>query len=272
MIVTDLCTNYVVGRPLKTKESTGIARELIKVFGDYSFSVIIQSDHGWRFQNQLLQAISENLGMQRNYYSTRPYAARGNSSAEASVKIVMSTLRKMSKSNAREWSDYLRMVLRLCCNWYIKSISMTSPFSLMFARRVTLPDDNYAKKDKHPIPRNIMTVDELEERIEYMHKIVFSAIHEREAKMNALIQKRFNEKHMLVDIPVGAHVMVKVRHRPSKLSPIYDGPYTVICRNQGGSYELKDEINEILHRNYVPPELKVVNIDEKAIDDEYFEI
>ena len=268
MVVTDLCTKYVVVRPLKSKESTSIARELIKVFGDYSFPIVIQSDHGGEFENRLLQSISENLGVQRNY--STPYAARSNGSAEASVKIVMNTLRKMSKSNAREWSDYLPIV-QLCCNRYIKSKSMTSPFSLMFARRVTLPDD-YANKDKYPIPKDIVSVEELEERIEYMHKIVFPAIHKREAKMNALMQKRFNGKHMIVDIPVGAHVMVKVRQRPSKLSPIYDGPYTVIRRNQGGSYELKDEMNEILHRNYVPSELKVVNIDEKAIDDEYFEI
>ncbi|KAK4510964.1 uncharacterized protein ATC70_000073 [Mucor velutinosus] len=50
------------------------------------------------------------------------------------------------------------------------------------------------------------------------------------------------------------------------------GPYTVIRRNQGGSYELKDEMNEILHCNYVPSEVKVVNIDKKVIDHEYFEI
>ncbi|KAK4509772.1 uncharacterized protein ATC70_007074 [Mucor velutinosus] len=268
MVVTDLCTKYVILRPLKSKEATSIARELIKVFGDYSFPIIMQSDHGGEFENHLLQAISENLGLQRNY--STPYAARGNGSAEASVKIVMNTLRKMCNSNAREWSDYLPIV-QLCCNRYIKSKSMTSPFSLMFARRVTLPED-YANKDKYPIPKDIMSVKELEERIDYMHKVVFPAINEREAKMNAIMQKRFNDKHMLVDIPVGAHVMVKIRQRPSKLSPIYDGPYTVIRRNQGGSYELKDEMNEILHRNYVPSELKVVNIDEKAIDDEYFEI
>ena len=268
MVITDVCTKYIIIRPLKTKESTSIARELIKVFGDYSFPLVVQSDHGAEFENSVLQAISANLGIQRNY--STPYSPRSNGSAESSVKIVLNALRKMCKSNAREWSDYLPLV-QLSVNRYIKSKSLTSPFSLMFARRVTLPDD-YANKDKHAIPRDIMSIEELEERIEYMHNMVFPAINEREKKINELMRKRFDDNHMLVDIPVGSHVMVKVRQRPSKLSPIYDGPYTVIRRNQGGSYELKDEMNEILHRNYVPSELKVVNVDEKSIEDEYFEI
>lgn len=268
LVITDICTKYIIVRPLKTKESTSIARELIKVFGDYSFPLVIQSDHGTEFENAVLQAISANLGIQRNY--STPYAPRSNGSAESSVKIVLNALRKMSKSNAREWSDYLPLV-QLSINRYIKSKSLTSPFSLMFARRVTLPDD-YANKDKYAIPKDIMSIEELEERIEYMHNRVFPAINEREKKINELMRKRFDDNHMLVDIPVGSHVMVKVRQRPSKLSPIYDGPYTVIRRNQGGSYELKDEMNEILHRNYVPSELKVVNVDEKSIEDEYFEI
>lgn len=268
MVITDICTKYIIVRPLKTKESTSIARELIKVFGDYSFPLVIQSDHGAEFENSVLQAISANLGIQRNY--STPYSPRSNGSAESSVKIVLNALRKMSKSNAREWSDYLPLV-QLSVNRYIKSKSLTSPFSLMFARRVTLPED-YANKDKYAIPQDIMSIEDLEERIEYMHNMVFPAINEREKKINELMRKRFDDNHVLVDIPIGSHVMVKVRQRPSKLSPIYDGPYTVIRRNQGGSYELKDEMNEILHRNYVPSELKVVNVDEKSIEDEYFEI
>jgi hypothetical protein len=76
----------------------------------------------------------------------------------------------------------------------------------------------------------------------------------------------------MVDIPVGSHVMVRLDRRAGKLAPIYEGPYTVVRRNQGGSYELKDEQNQLLHRNYTPSELKIVNIDESSIENEYFEI
>ncbi|KAG1446084.1 hypothetical protein G6F55_011689 [Rhizopus delemar] len=66
--------------------------------------------------------------------------------------------------------------------------------------------------------------------------------------------------------------MVRLENRTSKLAPLYKGPYTVVRKNRGGSYELKDEQNELLHRNYTPSELKVVNMDESNIENEYYEV
>ena len=105
-----------------------------------------------------------------------------------------------------------------------------------------------------------------------MENIVFPAIEERTKKINEEYEKRYNDKNMLVDIPIGTHVMVRLKIRANKLAPIYEGPYTVVRKNRGGSYELKDEQNELLHRNYTPSELKIVNIDESRIEDEYFEV
>ncbi|KAG1168252.1 hypothetical protein G6F36_012291 [Rhizopus arrhizus] len=97
-----------------------------------------------------------------------------------------------------------------------------------------------------------MTVEELEERIKHMEEIVFPAILERTQKIN--------EEYM------------RLENRTSKLALLYKGPYTVIRKNRGGSYELKDEQNELLPRNYTPSELKVVNMDESNIENEYYEV
>ncbi|KAG1124350.1 hypothetical protein G6F38_013911 [Rhizopus arrhizus] len=77
---------------------------------------------------------------------------------------------------------------------------------------------------------------------------------------------------MLIEIENGTHVMVKLPHRPNKLAPLYEGPYTVVRRTKGGSYVLKDEQNELLHRDYTPSELKIVSIDESIIEDEYYTV
>jgi hypothetical protein len=105
-----------------------------------------------------------------------------------------------------------------------------------------------------------------------MEDIVFPAIHERAKRINEEYQKKFNNKNILVDIPKGTHVMVRLKHRPNKLAPLYEGPYTVVRKNRGNSYELKDELGELLHRNYVPSELKIVTIDESAIENELYEV
>ena len=76
-----------------------------------------------------------------------------------------------------------------------------------------------------------------------------------------------------MDIPEDTSVMVKLPSRTSKLAPIYEGPFTVVRRTQGGSYILRDDhTQELLHRNYVPSELKIVSVDESAIGDEYYEV
>ena len=113
----------------------------------------------------------------------------------------MNTLRKMIDSNGRDWKHYLPIV-QLCINRYIKGKTLSSPFSLMYARRVNVPDD-YNNQKKHPMPNDMMTLKELEERVEYMEDIVFPAIMERTRRINEEYSKRYNNKNMLVDIPAG---------------------------------------------------------------------
>jgi hypothetical protein len=265
LVVTDVCSKFIILRAMPNKNSDTVAKELVKIFGDFGMPMIMQSDNGTEFRNSLLANISKALGIERRY--STPYHPRGNGAAEASVKIAVNTLRKMMKSNSHDWCHYLPIV-QLCINRHIPYKTQTSPFSLMFARRIVMPDD----KEKETLPKDTMTIEELEKQIEYMEDIVFPAIHERAKRINEEYQKKFNKKNILVDIPKGTHVMVRLKQRANKLAPLYEGPYTVVRKNRGNSYELKDELGELLHRNYVPSELKIVTIDESAIEDELYEV
>lgn len=268
LVITDICSKFVILRPLKNKQSDTVAKELVKVYGDFGVPRICQSDNGLEFKNAVMTSISKNLGIDRRY--TTPYHPRANGAAENAVRTATNTLRKMMKSDSHSWAYYLP-IIQLCMNRHIKTKTMSSPFSLMFARKVNLPDD-YGNKKKFTLPIESMTVKELEERITYMDNIVFPAITQRTEKINEEYNKKFNQKNILVDIPVGTYVMVRLQNRSSKLAPIYEGPYTIVRRNTGGSYELKDEQNELLSRNYVPSELKIVTLDESSIEEEYYEV
>lgn len=268
LVLVDICTKYIILRALKNKQSDTIAKAIVSICGDYGFFRVCQSDNGLEFRNVLQHKMSKSLGIDRRY--TTPYHPRGNGAAEASVKIAINTVRKMVKSNGKDWAHFLP-ICQLAINNSIKSRTESSPFSLMYARRVNLPDD-YANTSKFPLPKEMMTPKELEDRIEIMEKVVFPAIKERTSMINKEYKKKFDGSKKLIDIPVGTHVMVRLQHRPSKLAPLYDGPYTVVRKNKGGSYELKDEQNELLHRNYVPSELKVVNLDESQIDETYYTV
>lgn len=265
LVVVDICTKYIIIRGLKDKQSTTVAKHMLSIFGDFGIARIINMDNGLEFKNAVFKQIADNLNIERRY--SVPYHPQANP-AESAVKIAMNTLRKMINSNTRDWSVFLPLV-QLCINRQIKKRSLSSPFSLMFARRVNLPDD-YTDKAKYPVPAAIMTQKELEDRIEHMEDLVFPAIKQRSDKINEMINKAYNESHKLVDIPDGAFVMVRLPQRSNKLAALYDGPYTVIRKTQGGSYILKTpETNELLPRNYTPSELKIVQVSEEAIDDFY---
>jgi transposase InsO family protein len=265
LVVTDVCSKFIILRAMPNKNSDTVAKELVKIFGDFGIPVIMQSDNGTEFRNSLLANISKSLGIERRY--STPFHPRGNGAAEASVKIAVNTIRKMMKSNSHDWCHYLPIV-QLCINRHIPYKTQTSPFSLMFARRIVMSNN----KEKETLPKDTMSIEELEKQIEYMEDIVFPAIHERAKRINEEYQKKFNKKNILVDIPKGTYVMVRLQHRPNKLAPLYEGPYTVVRKNKGNSYELKDELGELLHRSYVPSELKIVTIDESAIEDELYEV
>lgn len=51
-----------------------------------------------------------------------------------------------------------------------------------------------------------------------------------------------------------------------KLTPKYEGPYTVVSRNAGGAYVLRDGTGAILGRSQAPSQLKLVLDDEDESD------
>ncbi|KAG1451370.1 hypothetical protein G6F56_008104 [Rhizopus delemar] len=141
----------------------------------------------------------------------------------------------------------------------------------MYARRVNIPDE-YDNEEKIPLRKDTMILEGLEKQIEYMEGLVFPSIAERTRKINEEYKKKYDKKNILVNIPIETHMMVRLKSHPNKLAPLYEDPCTVVRRNKGGSYEVKDEQGELLHRNYTPPELKIVTIDESAIEELLFEL
>ncbi|KAG0176926.1 hypothetical protein DFQ29_005460 [Apophysomyces sp. BC1021] len=65
--------------------------------------------------------------------------------------------------------------------------------------------------------------------------------------------------------------MVKTPTRSGKLAPIYEGPYTVIRRAQGGSYVLQDGTGALMACDYTPSELKLISQDDFVPANELYE-
>lgn len=269
LVMIDLCTRYVIVRALPNKNSSTIAQAILNIFGDYGVALSVQlTDNGKEFRCMLMNHFAKTLSIKHNY--SLPYYKQSNGSCENAVKNVTQTLRKMCGNDTHNWDDRLA-ICQLVINMKVKQRTGSTPFSLMFARQV---NTNREVEKLNLNGRKALTVEELEKRVEYMNDIVFPAIQERTKLLAEEYSKKLDKKrYILEDIPFDSAVMVRLPEgRQSKLAPLYAGPYIVVRRTMAGNYILKDETNELLHREYTPSELKLVNIDETALESEYFEV
>lgn len=145
---------------------------------------------------------------------------------------------------------------------------LTSPFNLMFARKMS---NDYPLFADPAEPMEPMTNDELLQRIEYMSDIVFPAIKERTDVYNKMMKDQFDRKHRLVNIPVGSFVVVRKKGIQKSLAPVYEGPYQVVRKTDRNNYTLKDELGLLLPREYTPSEMKLVSQDAVIAKEDIYE-
>ena len=91
-----------------------------------------------------------------------------------------------------------------------------------------------------------------------MTEIVFPAIDKLSRKTQQKMIDRFIATVLHNQFPEGSKVMTLDPIRNGKLDPKYEGPYTVVRRTTGGTYQLKDGNGTLLGRNYAPSQLKLV--------------
>jgi hypothetical protein len=147
----------------------------------------------------------------------------------------------------------------------------SAPFQLMFARPLNRFVDYNDPEIKDNLPKKPMTLEALRKKAEIMQQIVFPAVNQRTQRIIDEAAKRFNKQHKIMQFKVGDWVMVKLPHRSSKLEAAYEGPFQVVEKRRH-TYVLKDDMNELLHRHYVPSELKLVAIDESILKQEVLEV
>jgi hypothetical protein len=183
-------------------------------------------------------------------------------------------LAKNTRGIGNDWDMHLNAVQLALNNQISKKLNST-PFSLFFARKMAEP---YGfRSDEHnslaPEHRQPMSHEELMKRIDYMTDIVFPAIHAKSIAHLELEKARFDNSHTMADFKPGNYVMIRLQTKEGQLAPAYTGPYTVIRKNRGNAYILRDHTGELMPRNYTSTELKLVSHDEVIeLDDEGNEI
>jgi hypothetical protein len=133
----------------------------------------------------------------------------------------------------------------------------------MFARTCNkFSDYSYAESRK-------LSAKELEARMDHMQDVIFPEIAASMRRYQDRLMEQFATKHrkgqahsrIKHTIPTGAYVMTVPDVRTQKAQARYEGPFKVVRRTRGGTYQLLDADGTLLPRNYAPSQLKVVSDD-----------
>lgn len=196
------------------------------------------------------------------------YFASSNGGAERAVQSCKRLLAKLIQGVSEDDWDLEVNSVQLMINCKISKRLITSPFNLMFARKMS---NEYPLFNDPTDGIKPMSNDELMKRIEYMSDVVFPAIKERTEIYNKMMKNQFDKKHRLIIFPIGSFVVVKKKGIQKSLSAVYEGPYEVIRKTQHGNYTLRDEMGLLLPRDFTPSELKLVSQEAVGTKEDIYE-
>ena len=260
LVVVDVCTRFVFLRQIQNKQMNTIAEELTKIFTDFGFPKIVQSDNGSEFKNQVMDTVMKLTGI--DHRLSTPYHPRGNGLAENFVKTTKLAIIKRTEGNIHDWDKYVQGV-QYATNVKIAAIHGSSPFTLMFARN-TNKLENYESTSSF-----LLSEEQLMERATMVHSFVFPIISEVSKAVKDQQIKVFAKRYKTDLFPIGAMVMTKVDVRNSSDVAKYEGPFLILSQTRGGTYQLLDSDKKLLSRNYAPSQMKLISCDPIDMEESY---
>jgi hypothetical protein len=201
----------------------------------HSVPAEVLSDRGKNFMSAAVKDFLDQLGAKK--YETAPYKPSTNGSVERFHAYLASAMSHYVENEQETWDEFLDGVLFAYRTTPIDGLDI-SPFEVIYGRNPNLPIDNMLFRENYEQPINTLE--------EYM-----DALHEYQLNMCEVLQKARRERFERNKRNHGAHKGIpmyeigdkvylsfpKGHFRPlgksTKLSPINDGPYTVLGEAYG---------------------------------------
>src|SRR5581483_11289131 len=143
--------------------------KLWNICSDFGLPKIIQSDNGPEFVNAVIRALVKLTGMDHRFIS--PYNPRTDGKVERSIGTVMSIVKKLLHGTSNNWNMFVSFA-QLSYNNKIASLTNSSPFSLMFGRKLN------DMVDYTSAPEKLIDMNDWREHQEKILSLIFPAISE----------------------------------------------------------------------------------------------
>jgi hypothetical protein len=161
--------------------------------------------------------------------------------------------KKHTAGAAAKWPAWVPFV-QLVVNDAITTTTASAPFALMFGRK-------FCGFEAH-CQTVVSDVDGMERHMakqEWISKYVYPTVGELSGlKKDKCKEYRNRTRKQLAPLQVGQYVMAVDPTRASKWDAVYEGPYTVVGRDDRGAYVLQDLRKVIVGRHFTIEQLKVV--------------
>ena len=268
MVTTEYLSKWPTVVPIKTKSAVEIADKLIDYISMYGPPKEILTDQGTEFNNALVAAILNKIGVAHRI--TSAYNPQTNGQTDRFNGVFVECLCKYSAEDTLEWPKWLPFV---CMSYRSRVHSTTgfTPYELLFGRKM-LKFKNWTD----PMGQN--ETESLKERSKEIRKLVevnyVKALENIDhAQVNQKLEQDKRNKIKVDRLPIGTKVYVAVKGIKGKLYPKYRGPFKVIEVTKLGNYILENILKERMADTYPLQRLKVVP-DDKDDDNlgEFFSI
>ena len=276
LTVVDIFSGFVILRALKDKKAETVAQQLWAICALFGLPQIIQSDNGTEFKNEIISAFVKLVNSKRRL--TAPYNPRCDGKVERTIGTVKTVIRKLLQGADRMWPRFIDFA-QFSVNTKISTLTQSSPFALMFARRshelmstAELELEARPSQDQNGIESfesKELTLKQWRDFQDKLHLIVYPAINERiRRQKKKMIESIDRQQRQLQpnEFPDGSRVMILDPEPANKNEPKYVGPYQVVAKDKSGNLVLKHahENGELLSRRVPPDQAKLAPEDAQA--------
>ena len=223
-VMTDAWSKWVELAAIPDKQADTVAKCFFEHWiCRFSVPLLLVSDNGKEFANELFTKLGELLGFVQN--KTSPYHPASNSSAESFNRSMKKYLCAMlDNAETLEWESQLP-ALQLSYNCHVHRSTLESPFWLTYHVDPRLP---YFEMDtKRPLNK----IDYVESAFKVFSE-AYKRVHKNQWDARELREKYYNRKTKERQFDVGERVLRYVNAVPknvnAKLWKKWQGPYFVI--------------------------------------------
>jgi hypothetical protein len=239
----DDLTKFVILQPTPTTETGIVGKHLIHIICQYGIPEHIRTDQGTAFCSNLIQEITDKLGIKKLKCS--PYHPESNGALERSHGSIKETIRFQINTDRNDWDEFID-VTAYSYNTAIHTATGSSPFELLFGVKPRLP---YLQPETPTQTYESYATDTKQRLHELCQKAIETQIADKEKS-----KKRYDQKNNAqFAFAPGDKVKLKTRNIQGKrgaLSKPYEGPFDVVSTNYPNVTIALDGKEKTFHANF----------------------